>query len=135
MSADARHNALLISVFVLMIPLVIILVSNLEGFPAVYDEAQANALANPVEIVTNIANWDWTSLVSISSSVVVFAVAVFRLAVGAAVFAIAFAFLGTYIANLLNFLGDFGLSSDIAAIITLSLDVMFIYAFIRLAST
>lgn len=138
MSVDSRHNVIILALFTLMLPMAMVLVANLGIFPAFYDEDQSNALANPTAVLTDINNWGWESLVSVGTGVFAFiAVVVFRMSVGAAIYSVAFAFFGTYSTNLMTFLeGEtFGFPPYMTTIISVALTAIFLYAFIRLAST
>lgn len=135
MSADSRHNVIIITLFILLLPMVIVLVANMGISPAVFDENQSNALENPHTILTDINNWNWLSLTTFAAGSIAFiAVVVFRLSVGAALFTIAFLIFGTYSINLMHFFEDFGFPSGLTGIIAVGITAIFFYALVRLAS-
>ena len=95
---------------------------------------------NPLEQTTDIAgwltNWDWKTLVMSGVGLMaIVATIMFRMPVGAAVYALVFTVTVIPVGSTLTIFEEYGLMPEITAMITAGLAFVFLFGFIELSST
>jgi len=95
---------------------------------------------NPLEQTTDVAgwltNWDWKSLLGVGIGLMALVASViFRMPVGAAIFALVFTITYIPVGSTLVILEEYGLMAEITALITTGLAFVFLFGFIELSST
>ena len=95
---------------------------------------------NPLEQTTDIAgwltNWDWKTLVMSGVGLLAIVASImFRMPVGAAVFALVFTITVIPVSSTLVLMEEYGLMSEITTLISASLAFVFLFGFIQLSST
>lgn len=130
-------RAYTIAMFLIIFNMSIILVGALSIFPTFGGAGELNPLANPADEMLNISDWDWKSLVLTGTGLIfLIGSVIFRLPVGAAVFAVTFAFTAGFSSTMLNALTQepYGLMPEIVDLVLVSMAFVFLFAFIQLAS-
>lgn len=95
---------------------------------------------NPLEQTTDIAgwltNWDWKTLVMSGVGLLAIVASVmFRMPVGAAVFALVFTITVIPVSSTLVLMEEYGLMPEITTMISAGLAFVFLFGFIQLSST